>query len=52
MRAIEADFQLWPPSPALFDLVLCSEVVEHVAKAGPFVQKVRVRVRVRVRVMG
>lgn len=39
VRAIEADFQAWPASPTLFDLVLCSEVVEHVPKAGPFVQK-------------
>ena len=41
VRAIEADFATWevPPELSLFDLVVCSEEVEHITKAAPFVQK-------------
>ena len=42
VSAIEADFLEWQPSTdsaSFFDLVLCSEVVEHVPKPREFVRK-------------
>lgn len=39
VSAIQADFLEWEAPPTPFDLVLCSEVVEHVPKPRDFVRK-------------
>ena len=39
VRAIEADFAEWQPPDEPYDLVICSQVVEHIADAQAFVRK-------------